>query len=99
MASSPLISTTLTPGTFLATVEDPKPGAIVVIHSRGLYRQVEVTAVGPKRVQTAYVTREGGTVTRPAVSRADVYRTCWGDDPALAGVIRQRGARSQYLEV
>jgi hypothetical protein len=93
------ISETVTPGTFLRRLDGPEIGIgdAVVIHSRGFYRTAEVTAIGPKRVRTEYVTRAGGTVTRPNVAHGEVFATCYGDDD-LAGVVRMRGARSQYLE-
>ena len=95
----PHLSEIVTPGTYLARVISPTVGCELVIFSRGRFRTAKVTAVGPKRVKIEYVTRPGGTVSRPAQPISEVYRTCYGDDPMLAGVVRQKTGRAgQYLE-
>jgi hypothetical protein len=98
------VSEIVTPGTYLAELNsEPVVGSVAVIYSRGRYRTAEITKVGPKRVQVEYVTREGGTVSRPSQPKDQVWRTAFGDDPKLAGVVRQRDAYGrrggQYLEV
>lgn len=93
------LSEVVTPGTFIATAIDPKAGDVVVIFSRGRFRTAEVTGTGPKRIQTEYVTRQGGTTTKRPQPRGEVYRSCFGDDVDLVGVVRQRPGRGgQYLE-
>lgn len=101
--SDEFLSEIVTPGTFLARVTDPAAGDVVVIYSRGRYRTARITSVGTKRAHVEYVTRAGGTVSRPPQPLEQLYRSCFGDDRELAGVVRQRdsyGRRAgQYLEV
>lgn len=67
----------------LPVAENPEVGQIVAVYSRGRYRAVKVTKVGPKRLQVTYTT-EGARDT--AIKIAQINRTASVDREIAHGL-------------